>query len=138
MPFIFGAKADKLKARYWIRDVTPKEQVATHIWLEVYPKFQHDAANFQHVKVVLDNTNYSLFALMIQLPGEKQQTTFKFEKTVINDFFGGLKGDFDPPSTPRGWKKVIDPPADAPTAQNPEEPAAGKREASRKPPPARR
>ena len=27
VPFIFGAKADKMKQRYWIRDVTPKEEI---------------------------------------------------------------------------------------------------------------
>ncbi len=132
VPFIFGAKADKLKARYWLRDVTPKEEMGKHVWLDVYPKFQHDAANFRHVKVVLEESNYSLYALMIELPSGKQQTTFLFNDIVINDFFGGIKGDFDPPKTPRGWKRVVDPPVDAPTANRPDEPAAGKREASRK------
>ena len=27
LPFIFGAKADQLKRRYWMRDVTPKDEV---------------------------------------------------------------------------------------------------------------
>ncbi len=138
VPFIFGAKADKLKARYWLRDGTPEEEVGKHIWLDVFPKFQHDAANFRHVKVVL-NPDYSLYALMIELPSGKQKTTFLFEKIVTNDFFGGIKGDFDPPKTPRGWTRTIDPPPDAPTANAPDAQAPGKREAKRDPaPPARR
>jgi TIGR03009 family protein len=135
VPFIFGAKADKLKARYWLREITPPAEQGKRVWLEVHPKFQHDAANFRHVKVILDAKEFSLYALMIQLPSGKQQTTFTFTDIVTNDFFGGVKGDFDPPKTPRGWKRTIDPPADAPTASKPDPQAAGKREASRKPTP---
>jgi hypothetical protein len=139
VPFIFGAKADKLKARYWLREATPPEEKGQHVWLEVYPKFQHDAANFRRVKVVLKAADHSLHGLMIELPSGKQQSTFLFEDIVINDFFGGVKGDFDPPKTPRGWVPIIDPPAETPTANKPDAQNAGKREAKRDPaPPARR
>ena len=71
------------------------------------------------MKVVLKAKDFSLYALMIELPSGKQQTTFMFEDIVINDFWAGIKGDFDPPKTPGGWKHVTDPPADAPTANGP-------------------
>ncbi len=131
VPFIFGAKADKLKARYWLREATPKPEIGKHIWLEVYPKFQHDAANFHHVKVILSVEDHSLYALMIELPSRKQKSTFMFSNMKINDFLEIFKGDFDPPKTPRGWKRTIDPPPDAPTANNPDAPPAGSREAKR-------
>ena len=34
IPFIFGAKVDKMKQRYWIRDITPKEEIGKRTWLE--------------------------------------------------------------------------------------------------------
>ena len=52
LPFIFGAKADELKRRYWMRDVTRPEHVGKQIWIDARPKFQVDAANFQRVTVI--------------------------------------------------------------------------------------
>jgi TIGR03009 family protein len=37
LPFIFGAKAEQLKRRYWLRDVTPTEDLGKKIWLEAMP-----------------------------------------------------------------------------------------------------
>ena len=45
LPFVFGAKADTLKKRYFMRLVTPPG-VTDQIWLESLPRFQADAANF--------------------------------------------------------------------------------------------
>jgi TIGR03009 family protein len=53
MPFVFGVKADKLKERYWVREL-PSQNPNTFI-IEVYPKFQVDAVNYDHVQVFLDN-----------------------------------------------------------------------------------
>ena len=139
VPFIFGAKVDKLKARYWLRDGTPPDDADKHLWLEVYPKYQHDAANFRHVTVMLNKSDYSLVGLKIELPSGKQRSVFAFGRTKINDLLSSFKGDFDPPETPSGWTRTIDPPPKAPTANKPGAPAPDKREARRDPaPPARR
>ena len=65
LPFVFGAKADQLKRRYWMRDVTPKEEVGKHIWLEAFPKFQQDAANFQSATIILNESDCLPFALRL-------------------------------------------------------------------------
>ena len=39
LPFLFGVKAKQLKARYWMRVVTPEDRVKTgEVWLEAWPK----------------------------------------------------------------------------------------------------
>ncbi len=73
LPFIFGAKADQLKRRYWLRDVTPKEHAAKQVWLEAWPKFQADAANYQHAVVVLNSSDFMPTALRIILPNGKNK-----------------------------------------------------------------
>ena len=50
LPFVFGAEAKKLKERYWIRVITPAD-VKDHVWLEAYPRYQQDAANFHHAAI---------------------------------------------------------------------------------------
>jgi TIGR03009 family protein len=139
VPFIFGAKADKLKQRYFLRDATPKAEVGKHTWLEVFPRFQHDAANFQRAQVVLDDATFNIFALMIEMPGGQERTNFSFTEIVINDSLGWIKGDFASPTTPKGWQKEVDPVTDAPAAQLPVTVPADKREAKQgAAPPARR
>jgi len=59
MPFMFGVKADKIKARYWVRTLPPpndqQNKPRDDIYVvEAYPKFQADATNYDHVQVYLD------------------------------------------------------------------------------------
>src|SRR5262249_1249142 len=70
LPFVFGAKAEQLKQRYWMRDVTPGQEVGKHIWLEAWPKYQRDAANFDRATVILNEADFNPYALRITLPGE--------------------------------------------------------------------
>jgi len=51
LPFLFGAEAEKLKSRYWIRSL---EGNAATIRLEAYPRNQNDRASYQRVEVILD------------------------------------------------------------------------------------
>ncbi len=52
LPFVFGIEALKLKQRYFMRIITPPN-VQNEVWLEAYPKFQADAANYKKVEVIL-------------------------------------------------------------------------------------
>ncbi len=135
VPFIFGSKADKMKQRYWIRDTTPKEELGKHVWLQIFPKYQHDAMNFETATVMLNDSDFTIYGLQIMQPGGKQRTTFIFSKVKINDFFEPLTGDFAAPSTPRGWTKEVDPTGDAVEQAAPQPPAeaAPPRQAKRSP-----
>jgi TIGR03009 family protein len=125
LPFIFGAKAEQLKRRYWMRDITPQSEAGRKIWLEAWPKFQQDRANFQHAIVILDQKQFVPEALRIILPDGKNKQDYKFESIQVNDPLAILKGDFLPPITPPFWQKVVE---KAPTADQPASEAAPRAE----------
>ncbi|HEX4143374.1 MAG TPA: hypothetical protein VHY91_07470 [Pirellulales bacterium] len=125
IPFIFGAKVDKMKLRYWIREITPKEEIGQRTWLEVFPKYQHDAVNFSSAVLVLNDADLSIYGLEITQAGGNQKSRYVFSEVIINDPLGWAKGDFAAPKTPWGWTKVVDPPPDAEQpGQQPSGPAA--------------
>ena len=113
IPFIFGAKADKMKQRYWIRDITPKEEIGKHTWLEVFPKYQHDAVNFSSAMLVLNDPTSRSTACKSSIPAASSGPAYIFSDVIINDPLAIVKGDFAAPSTPWGWTKEVDPPPDA-------------------------
>jgi TIGR03009 family protein len=124
LPFLFGAKADRLMSRYWIR---VKQSNETDIWLEAYPRWQNDAANYSSVDVMLDRKSMQPKAIQVNLPGGQQRHAYMFnlETMKVNEknlgaWFTGL---FSSPRTPLGWKKVMaDQAAAAPQAANPQAP----------------
>jgi hypothetical protein len=118
VPFIFGAKAEKMKQRYWIHDVTPKEEVGKRVWLEVFPKFQHDAMNFEKATVTLNDADFTIYALQIYHPGQQQRTVFMFSK-VVNNPYDWLGTEFAAPKTPWNWTKEVDPVDAAPAQPEP-------------------
>lgn len=56
MPFVFGVNAEKMKARYWMR-MKPSPNNDLFV-IEVHPKFQADAVNYDHVEVYLDRQQF--------------------------------------------------------------------------------
>jgi TIGR03009 family protein len=106
LPFVFGAKAAKLKQRYWIREIespNPNEQ----IWLEAYPRFQADAANFQKVEIILSRKELMPVALQLYDPGSGKRTVYQLEKPAVNGVFDNFVGGFIAPKLPFGYKKVV-------------------------------
>ena len=52
LPFLFGAEAEKLKARYWLK--VEQQPNPNQIWLQAHPKFQADKANYDWVRLSLE------------------------------------------------------------------------------------
>lgn len=130
LPFIFGAKADKLLHRYYLRLVTPTNAQG-QVWIEAYPRFQLDAANFQKVTLILDQKTLLPFGLELYVPSGRKREVHQFANNVVNDPLRIFKGDFSKPTLPRGWQKVEEtartvppasPPPGSPTAQRPSTP----------------
>jgi TIGR03009 family protein len=109
LPFLFGAKAADMKARYWMRVITPAG-VKNQIWLEAFPKHRQDRANYERVELILDLNSFLPKALQVYLPNKKNRTVYSFYKTKINDPLGFFKADFSKPKLPRGWQKVVEAP----------------------------
>lgn len=130
LPFLFGAKKDELKARYWLRVITPKDTVGEY-WIEAYPKFPLDARNYQKVVVILDEKDFLPKATELFDPNFDPQKNpgrqvFRFKDREIFNSSGlsipaiieRFKREFFEPKAPRGWK-VIEEAYGANTAQAP-------------------
>lgn len=147
LPFLFGAKANQIKARYWIRAVTP-ETVNTQYWLEAVPKNREDAGNFSKVTIIIDQKEYLPEAIAVFAPNAAKgggRVEYSFAKREAYGKKSSLQmgiaslnlfqREFYEPKVPFGWKKVQDNAllGDAQGAQNgtpqanrPESPATGK------------
>ena len=122
LPFVFGQKADKLKARYWVRITTPPE-VKDQIWLEAYPKYQADAANYKKVEIILDAKK--LIPLAIQThdpnPTTNIRNVFRFSGHEVNGIFANnWFKNFIQPDVPSGYKLIEEPYRD-PSTQPPQQ-----------------
>lgn len=103
LPFVFGAKAETLKKRYWMRIITPPN-VTDQIWLEALPRFQADAANFSKVELILRSRDLMPFAIQIYKPGGQDRDVYQFDpKTSLIDKGLDLIRDFSRPVTPLGY-----------------------------------
>jgi hypothetical protein len=108
LPFVFGAKADTLKKRYWMRIITPPN-ATDQMWLEALPRFQADAANFSKVELILRSRDLMPFAIQIFKPGGRDQDVYQFDpNTNLIDKGLDLFRDFAKPSTPFGYKYILE------------------------------
>ncbi|TWU00420.1 hypothetical protein Pla108_13710 [Botrimarina colliarenosi] len=113
LPFLFGAEADKLKARYWLR-VDPRAPTGS-IWLAAMPKRQQDAANYRSVELMLDSQRMLPTAMRVTAPDNSQTTyTFKLAEASINSRMTSLWNSlFAAPKTPWGWTRIVEEPQTA-------------------------
>ena len=108
LPFVFGAKADTLKKRYWMRIVTPPD-IRDQIWLEALPKHQFDAANFSKVELILQARDLMPFAIQMYKPAGQDRDVYQFDpRTNLIDRGLDMIRDFAKPMTPFGYKYVLE------------------------------
>ena len=128
MPFLFGAKADQLNARYWLRLIQPPPgpDSRNQICLQAFPKRREDAASYRVAEIILTGAAMQPTGLRLIDPNGKDETRFSFSKIKVNnknplDFLQGnpFKG-----STPLGWNKIV---MDQPAQQIGSQPSAGSR-----------
>ena len=138
LPFLFGAKAATIKARYWIQPIDPPKGRTGEYWLEAVPRFRQDAANFQKVSIILDEKDFLPKALDIYAPNynkttnpahteyafDKRETTLKGDKKLLDpQLLIFWKKQFYEPAVPSGWTKVVEDmnalPQGSPPAQGP-------------------
>lgn len=110
LPFLFGSTAADLRNRYWIRLTQPPPGVTGQIWLEAFPKFQKDRANFKRAEMILREDDLRPVALMLVLPNDNR-VSYRFDDLKINA--KNLLGEWltsDPfrPTVPLGWQRVVE------------------------------
>jgi TIGR03009 family protein len=129
LPFMFGAKAETIKARYWIHGLVAAagdKSKEGKYWLEAVPKSRQDAQNFKMVRIVLDQQDYlpeslEVFAPNYDPPRNNARQAYVFserkaedEKSIGAAFAAGVDPlklfhrEFFEPRVPLGWKKVVD------------------------------
>jgi TIGR03009 family protein len=87
LPFLFGAEAQNLKQRYFIRLVAPPPGVNDQVWLEAYPRFQQDAGNFRRATFIITAKDLSPIGLELIQPNGKDYVTYRFDEIVVNAKF---------------------------------------------------
>jgi TIGR03009 family protein len=119
LPFLFGAKAEKIKQRYWVRIIPPPQgKQGNEYWIQAYPKRRQDAANFKLVEVILDAKLFLPSAIQVYDRSYNARTNFSrtvyvFDDRKVNERFSAealniFKKPFFDPSVPFGWKKVVE------------------------------
>jgi TIGR03009 family protein len=112
LPFVFGVEAEKLKQRYFMRIITPRG-VQNEVWLEAYPRYQQQAAEFSKVQIILQISGPTKallpYAIQMYKPNGKDRTVYQLQNPSINPHVflpGGLFGrDWTKVSIPFGWRK---------------------------------
>jgi TIGR03009 family protein len=109
LPFLFGADANKLKQRYWMK-VDNQNQDPNKIWLIAMPKFQEQAANFSQVDLILDRKLELPQAMRVTMPNRDQHVyMFNLKTAQANAVFDRLQQAlFQKPSIPFGYKHVLE------------------------------
>jgi len=128
LPFLFGAEANKLKRRYFLKVVPPPEgQGGQQVWLVARPRFREDAQNFSAAEMILKVPHLEPIAIRLYSPNPNIWTVFAFDPPKINAIdlqpripgLGLLWSDPFKPEIPRGWTKELDPDAAAAQAARP-------------------
>jgi TIGR03009 family protein len=113
LPFLFGAEAEKIKQRFWIRVITPAD-VKNEYHLEAIPKTREDAQNFRAMHIVISEADF-LPKAMVLFHRNNAKTTYLFENRETNwnvtlNLLNVFHREFFEPALPeRGWKKVVEP-----------------------------
>ena len=113
LPFLFGAKADEIMQRYWVRTLPPREG-KQEFHLEAFPKQQADAANFKKVEIFLDGDKHLPSNIVVYnvnyTPQNPAKTSYLFEKRTENPInilnLAPWRKDFFEPKLPKGWQVV--------------------------------
>ena len=116
LPFLFSSDAKSLSERYFLK-ASVKDN-PNEVWLEAYPKYQEDAANFSSASLIMSvdpkTKEMTPAGMMLNLPGGQNKVTFLFFNQVVNKFRPFGDNAFNA-SVPLGWQKQVE---GGPTAGN--------------------
>jgi len=127
LPFIFVAKADQVKNRYFLRVISTEfDREKKRVLLEIFPRYQQDAANFRRAEVILTEENFMPLGLKMVDPSGESETMYGFGKYEINSnptIFQNVVRLFkyDPFAPhPSGYTRVVETAPAAATASTPQ------------------
>lgn len=104
LPFmLFGGEAAKLKARYFLREQTNPQFAKEEIWLESYPRWAADAANYKSAHLIMKRADFLPYALRMYSPNGTDYTVFEFRKIKLNNVF---MSDIKVPKVPSDYQII--------------------------------
>jgi TIGR03009 family protein len=111
LPFLFGADKEKLKQKYWMK-LDPRNADPSQILLTAWPKTQEQAANFSQVDVILNRERLLPEAMQVTMPnGDRHVYVFHLKDASIDGVLTRIQQAlFQKPTTPFGWKHVVEQP----------------------------
>ncbi len=115
LPFVFGAKADDIRRRFWVRIITPPERAQgknPEYWLEAVPKHQEDAAEYRVIHLIIDQKEFLPKAMIMfgRVNGSRKQLEFHDREvnfSVLAEKLNLFHRQFYEPKTPSGWTKDV-------------------------------
>ena len=126
VPFLFGAKRESLRQRYYMRIKRPQNpaEERKEVCLEAWPKYLADAQNFKYAELILAIGEKSLTPSAVQIhhPNGKNRVSYALKSIAINksDLRSILESPWWRPAAPSGWQTVVkEPPQGPPNAQPP-------------------
>lgn len=121
LPFLFGAEANKLKEKYWIR-IDDRINNPAQINLVAWPKTREQSGNFSQVDVILNRQLLLPEAMRVTLPNKDWHVyIFKLDTAKKNAVLSRIQQAlFSRPMVPGGWQHVVEnlPMAEAPQPAN--------------------
>ncbi|GHT38738.1 hypothetical protein FACS189427_13010 [Planctomycetales bacterium] len=109
LPLIFGAKADDMKKRFYLKLVTAEQVKDSQVWLQARPRLADDRQEFSQIEIRLDKKTLRAVALKKDDINGKAHTVYVFNDPKVNDLLGFDKlRDFFTPAIPRGWKHTVE------------------------------
>jgi hypothetical protein len=108
LPFLIGADATKLKAKYWLK-IDQEHSTAKVVGIIALPKFQAQAADFTEVDIMLDRQALLPQYMQVWMPNRSHHVyIFHLENAKRNSPLALLQSLFERPSVPFGWKRVVE------------------------------
>lgn len=109
LPLIFGAKAEDMKRRFFMKIVTAEQHKDSQIWLQARPKLIEDQAEFAQIEIRLDKKTLRATALKKDDINGKAYTVYVLSEPKINPPFSlDFLSKFFNPDVPKGWKHVVE------------------------------
>lgn len=116
LPFMFGAKAETIKKRYWIREIARKNAEAPY-QMELMPKRRGET--YAKIRISLDAKKFLPTEMVLYDLNSMGRSSYAFKEMVANSpkhKVGAFMGRFIAPKVPRGYQLVVFNP-NAPGAQ---------------------
>jgi TIGR03009 family protein len=114
LPFVFGQKKEQMLGRYWCRITTPLDVIGKEIWLEIFPKYQVDAANYVKADLILGAKDLMPLAVQLHLRvidakrNLTHRTVYRFSGHTANGTWDNFLTTFIKPELPWGYKKIVE------------------------------